>query len=141
MARDLTELVTGLVHEPTQVTEDGLDLTLAQVYAVREPGDVDFGGDELEVASIEPIEPGLRDPEDDYGWWTLHAGQYLIEHNEELVSDLERPVVVQTRPALTERGTFHPTRHVTELGRVPLSVGGAGINLKENARVSTVIEE
>jgi hypothetical protein len=46
---------------------------------------------------------------------------------------------LQTRDELLARGTFHPTLWVTSLPQVPLSVGGAGIELKENARVSTLV--
>jgi len=36
-------------------------------------------------------------------------------------------------------GLAHPTLQVDELPRVPLSVGGAGLKLKANARVSTIV--
>jgi hypothetical protein len=36
------------------------------------------------------------------------------------------------------RGAFHPTVTVETLGLMPLWVGGKGIRLKENARVSTL---
>lgn len=46
---------------------------------------------------------------------------------------------LQTRTELLERGATHPTLSVTTLPRVPLSVGGEGLKLKENARVSTLV--
>jgi len=36
-------------------------------------------------------------------------------------------------------GAFHPTLHVTDVPEVPLTVGGAGLSIKENARVSTLV--
>jgi hypothetical protein len=45
----------------------------------------------------------------------------------------------QTRDELLARGASHPTLRVTELPRVPLSVGGAGLRIKKNARVSTLV--
>lgn len=136
---DLTAFVNGIVHEPTQTEGRGLDLTVAAVHEVTDPGRVDFGGGELEPAETTPHPSELRDPDDDYEWWHLDAGQYLIEYNESLALPEGTVATVQTRDAVRARGAFHPTLHVAELDRVPLSVGGAGLLLKENARVSTVV--
>lgn len=135
---DYGQFVTDAVHEPTQREGEGFDLTVAEVYEVTGAGRVDFGGGELVPATTDPHPGELRDPEDDYEWWDLDAGQYLLEYNESL-SAREMRFTVQTRRALLARGACHPTLHVTELPRVPLSVGGHGIQLKANARVSTVV--
>lgn len=134
----LTDHIDGIVHEPTQVHEDAIDLTVTEVYEITEPGRIDFGGGELEPAALDPHDRTWRNEADDYQWWQLDAGQYLLEYNEALSTD-ER-VVVQPRDELLARGANHPTVHVTELDRLPLSVGGDGIQIKENARVSTVLE-
>jgi len=137
-ATDLTAFVDGIVHEPTQTEGSGLDLTVSDVYEITEPGRVDFGGGELEPAATEPHPSTKRDPDDDYEWWTLDGGQYLIAYNETLSPPNDVSLVVQTREELLARGAFHPTLHTQKLDRVPLSVGGAGLKLKENARVSTI---
>ena len=136
---DLTAFVDGIVHEPTQTEGRGIDLTVTEVYEVAEPGRVDFGGGELEAADLEPHDRQYRDEDDDYEWWHLGAGQYLVEYNESLSVPADTVARVQTRDAVRARGAFHPTLELSELGRVPLSVGGAGLRLKENARVSTVV--
>ena len=136
---DLTAFVEGIVHEPTQTEGEGLDLTVAAVYEVTEPGRIDFGGGELTPAGTEPHPSAKRDPDDDYGWWTLGSGQYLLEYNETVDAPADTRLVVQTRDELRTRGAFHPTLYADDLSRVPLSVGGAGLKLKENARVSTVV--
>lgn len=128
--------VSGLLHEPTQVHDDGVDLTVTEVYEIDTPGRVDFGGGELEPAGLDPHDRVWRNEEDDYQWWALEAGQYLVEYNEALQAT--EPVVIQPRDALIERGAFHPTVVRDSLTRLPLSVGGAGLRLKENARVTTV---
>ncbi|MDS0279256.1 dCTP deaminase [Halomicroarcula sp. S1AR25-4] len=135
---DLSEYVTDAVHEQTQTDSPGFDLTVAEVYEVVDPGRIDFGGGELEPAGTAPHASAKRDPEDDYDWWTLRAGQYLVEFNESLTG--ETTVTVQPRTELLERGATHPTLHVDELPRIPLSVGGAGLRLKANARVSTIVD-
>ena len=134
---ELSDYVTDVVHEPTQTEGAGFDLTVAEVYEVVAPGRIDFGGGELEPAETVPHESEKRDADDDYEWWSLGAGQYLVEYNESLTG--EATVTVQPRAELLERGATHPTLHVAELPQVPLSVGGAGLKLKENARVSTIV--
>lgn len=134
---EITEHVEGLLHEETQVHDQGVDLTVNEIYEIEEPGRVDFGGDELTEAETTTHERTQRDPEDEYQWWYLDAGSYLIAYNETLSG--ERPFSLQPRDALLARGAFHPSVTVEELGRTPLSVGGAGVRLKENARVSTLL--
>lgn len=138
-AVDLTKFVDDIVHEPTQTEGRGVDLTVSNVYAITEAGRVDFGGGELEAAETEAHPSAKRNPDDEYEWWVLDAGQYLIEYNESLAVPEGVAVVVQTREELLTRGAFHPTLTVDSLTRIPLSVGGAGLKLKENARVSTVV--
>jgi deoxycytidine triphosphate deaminase len=139
---DLTEHVEGLVHEPTQAGERGLDLTVDAVYRVTGPGRVDFGGGELEAAEREPVATEQRDPDDDYGWWTLSGDVYLVAFNERLSAPADRAFVLQTRDAVRARGAFHPTLHLAgddALEAVPLAVGDGGIAVKENARLSTLL--
>ncbi|WP_121820917.1 dCTP deaminase/dUTPase family protein [Halostella salina] len=138
MTDDIASHVDGLLHEPTQVHDDGVDLTVSEVYEVTAPGRVDFGGGELTDAERTPHERTWRNEDDDYEWWHLEAGQYLVAYNESVAGDAA--LTVQPRRELRERGASHPTMTVAELGPVPLSVGGAGIRLKENARVSTVVD-
>jgi len=129
--------VTGLLHEETQVHDSGIDLTVTEIHEIDDPGRVDFGGGELEPPGVLPHERHWRNPDDDYQWWRLEAGQYLMEYNESL--DTDDAVTIQPRPALLERGASHPTLRTAALASMPISVGGSGILIKENARVSTVI--
>ncbi len=130
--------IENVVHKDTQRTDEGFDLTVASVYVVKEAGRVDFGGGELEDAELTLVETEKRNEDDDYGWWNLDAGTYVVEHNESLSAD--EAVTVRTRTTLLERGAYHPTVTVEELPRLPLTVGGDGIRIKENARISTVVE-
>jgi len=135
---DYTQFLEDIVHEPTQTEGRGFDLTVANVYEVDTPGRVDFGGGELEPAETADHPSQKRNADDDYEWWHLDAGQYLLEYNESLDGG-DMSFTLQTREELLERGAFHPTLSVSKLPTVPLSVGGAGIRIKENARVSTVV--
>ena len=132
----LTDRVDGLLHEETQVHDGGLDVTVADILSVEHPGRIDFGGDELTLADLQSVEMSYRHADDDYAWWHLDAGQYLLEYNESLTGD--SPLLLQPRTELREQGVAHSSLFVTELGRIPISVGGSGVKIKENARVSTL---
>lgn len=137
----VTDHVTGLVHEPTQTEGSGLDLTVSRVERLTEPGAVDFGGDELSPVTTQDIEPVKREPDDEYGWWSLDAGRYLLRYNESLRAERHPRLVLQTRDAVRARGGFHPTVLLDSdatLEPIPFDVGAPGIDLKENARVSTL---
>jgi hypothetical protein len=134
---DLADRLADLVHRETQVHDRGVDLTVDTVHALSGPGRVDFGGGELAAANTGTVDPQKRAPADDYGWWQLGGGTYLVEYNESLSGD--EPVRLQPRVELVERGVSHPTLRVGDLPRVPLHVPAAGIELKENARVSTLV--
>ncbi|WP_435335655.1 dCTP deaminase [Haloarchaeobius sp. TZWWS8] len=140
MTRDIVERVDGLVHPETQLREHGIDLTVSAIHEVVEPGSIDFGGDELAEAEFEPHELTKRDPDDEYEWWNLDAGQYVLQYNEFLVDGGDARLMLQPRNKLLARGTSHPTVTVGDhLPLMPVSVGGAGIRIKENARVSTLV--
>ena len=136
---DLVERIDGLVHEPTQAHDGGVDLTVAAVHRVSGPGQIDFGGGELDPAQTTTVGTEKRDPDDDYGWWELPGDQYLVEYNETLTPGDGERLVVQPRDELLARGAFHPTLHARELDAIPVSVPDPGIHLKENARISTVV--
>jgi hypothetical protein len=137
MSEALVDRLDGIVHEETQVRGRGVDLTVAEIHRIDEPGRIDFGGGELTAAESSPVETQKRNPDDDYGWWTLDEGQYLLSFNETLTG--EGVAVLQPRTELRERGAFHPTLFTESLGQVPLAVPTGGIRLKENARVSTLL--
>jgi hypothetical protein len=134
---ELTDVVDGLLHPDTQVSEDGIDLTVGAIHEVAAPGRVDFGGDEMEEADLEPCPLTRRSEGDEFQWWHLDAGQYVVQYNEFFVG--EEPVRLQPRYKVLARGASHPSLRVDDhLPLVPLAVGGAGIRIKENARVSTL---
>ncbi|MFP8952350.1 dCTP deaminase [Natrialbaceae archaeon A-arb3/5] len=135
----LIEVVDNLVYEPTQVHEHGIDLTVSAIYEIDSPGRIDFGGDELEDADLEPVPTEARNPDDEFGWWNLSQGQYVVQYNE-FLTDPEESVQLQPRNELLARGGSHPSLLVaSHLPLIPLSVAGGGLRLKENARISTVV--
>jgi hypothetical protein len=135
----LAQQIDGLVHLDTQRAPDGLDLTVDTVYRTTGHGQLDFGGSEFSAAPREPLTPVLDDPDDDYAWWTLDQGAYVVRYNESLtlrsgqraeISPLERTLLA---------GAHHATFVLNE-GRDPLEtlivVSRLGCRLKENCRLS-----
>lgn len=140
-------LVDGLIHGDTQRAEAGLDLTVARIARVTGPGALDFGGSEHTAADRSLIEPELATPDDDYGWWELPAGSYLVGYNEAPAPeagllDGDRVGLVLALPRLQRAGAGHPT-FVVDGGEGPmetlLTVGRGGCRLKENCRISRLL--
>ena len=136
-AEEVKGYVEGIIHEETQFADRGLDLTVDRVSKVKSPTELDFGGSEEKLGELEKLEPKKRSPEDDYGWWNLEGGIYIIEFNEDievtdglgLITPLER---------LTAGGSFHNTLLLENYSGVRpiLFVNSSGLAIKENARTS-----
>lgn len=135
---EIETVLDGIVHGETQRGHDEYDLTAGEIHRIQAPGSIDFGGGEMREPETEPLDTKKRHAEDEYGWWNLEPGNYLLVYNESL--DLqERRLLLQPRPELAEIGVSHPTMAVRSLPRVPLVVPPSGARIKENARVSRLV--
>jgi hypothetical protein len=137
---EIVDCVDGIIHEETQLAEDGLDLTVNEVKEVASPTELDFGGGEEKQSDLRRLEPEKRSREDDYGWWNLQGGIYIIDFNEE-VNVAEGLGVVVPLERLTVGGSFHPPLLFQGyMGNNPvLSASSSGLKLKENARISRLM--
>lgn len=138
--KKVKKYVDGIIHEETQLAEKGVDLTVDSVSRPETPTDLDFGGGEEQIGESVEITPKKRNEDDEYGWWNLEKGLYIIEFNEEIeVAEAAGTVVPLAR--LTKSGSFHGSLKFS--GRLEsnpvLSVSSAGLNLKENARISRLL--
>ncbi len=142
MTRDGTELfglLEGTIHEETQVNGRRVDLTAARIFRLEGRGQLDFGGGEYRAGPTEEIPPEKRQPDDDYGWWTLDPGVYRVAFNERL---REGRALLQSLPRLRDAGAFIPAR-VVEAGEdiaALLVVGDGGVAIKENARLAALYD-
>lgn len=134
--------VEGLVHLDTQRATRGLDLTAGAVWRVTGAGRLDFGGSEFEPAGRVEVEARPARPDDDYGWWSLEPGSYVIRYNESLDLNASRIGLVSPLERLLLAGADHPTfvvegseKHLETL----LTVGTGGCRLKENCRISRLL--
>lgn len=137
-----SDQLDDIVHLDTQRATYGLDLTVEAVFRVTGPGQLDFGGSEFDEAARERISSELADPADDYGWWTLDAGSYLIRYNESLVLDDGQAAQVYPHERLLLAGAHHPAFFLDEPREsleTLLLVGEPGCHLKENCRVSRLL--
>lgn len=137
---ELLECTEGVLHEPTQLKGSELHLTVNSISGLSGTGDLDFGGGERDDAEISNIVPEKRSRQDEYGWWNLTEGQYLIGFNEDIVLSENTIGVLQPLPRLTRNGSYHPSVSFQQYEERPMlmMVGKGGINLKENARVTAL---
>ena len=129
----------GIIHAPSQVNDDGVDLTVGRVYRFEAGGQLDFGGGEFEAADATALEPQMKDPEDDYGWWELHEGTYKLRYNESVETDPSDVVRMQPLPRLLDCGVTHPTLEWTGAEghlETVIQVPSCGVALKENFRAT-----
>jgi len=141
----LVQQLDGLVHLDTQRAPKGIDLTVDAVFRTTGHGQLDFGGGEFQAAPRERIEPVLDDPDsrrDDYGWWTLEKGAYLIQYNESLTLGEGQQAVVSPLARTLQAGAHHGS-FVLDEDRAPIEtllvVSRMGCRLKENCRVSRLV--
>ena len=141
-AKALASQLDGLVHLETQRASTGIDLTVGAVFRTTGPGQLDFGGGEFQAVPRERIGPTLDDPDDDYGWWTLEKGAYVVQYNESLRLDDGQQAVVTPLERTLHAGAHHGS-FVLDDGRAPLEtllvVSRMGCRLKENCRVSRLV--
>jgi deoxycytidine triphosphate deaminase len=131
-----------IVHADTQRGEAGFDLTVDELFVLNGKGALDFGGSEFKPASYTRLEAELADPEDDYGWWNVEAGSYLIRFNESVRLEEDEVGFIYPHRRLLAAGLQHPAFVVDEsLDEVSVLIQctGPGARIKENARVSTLV--
>ena len=141
-ADTLRAQVRRLVHFDTQRSELGLDLTVNAVFHITMGGRLDFGGSEFQPADREPLTPQRAHPDDEYGWWNLEAGTYIIRYNEALDLEAGQRVEVFPHERLLQAGVSHPAFTVQGAQdplETLLTVGTSGCHLKENCRVSRLV--
>jgi len=137
-----TALLSNLVYEKKQVNRQSIDLTVKSVSRVATTGKIDFGGSEYAAGEKVALTPEKLDSSDEYGWWYLAAGEFLVEYNERLSLPSDHIAILQPHERLMECGATHDTRLITETGEKLFSmmhVCQADVRIKENARVSKLI--
>ncbi len=138
---EAADRIKNFIHKDTQTGEDRVYLTVKQIYSLDKKGSLDFGGSELDLAERKPLLPKKKLSEDKYGWWNLNQSTYLVEFNEQIELREKEIAILESREELLQNGCFHPLRFITpeqKLSFIPLNVGYQGIDIKQNACISTL---
>jgi len=137
---EIIGLIGNTIHKETQQNDHYLDLTVKHIFLLSGKGAVDFGGSDHIIRPRKEIPAQKKESEDEYGWWHLTGGTYLIQFNESMeLGELAGIITPHTR--LLNSGAFHAPRIVTgnmSVVEIHLMVGTQGIDIKENARVSSL---
>ncbi|MGB2599421.1 MAG: dCTP deaminase [Candidatus Omnitrophota bacterium] len=139
---EISAMTEKLISEKHQAHKYSVDLTVSKVLAVNKGGDLDFGGSEEKKALTEELKPEKRTPEDKYGWWTLTAGEYIVRFNEKIKIPENRLCILQPLPRTMKAGAIHSVQVFLSgenIEEVVLLVGKSGLNIKENARISSLM--
>lgn len=132
----------GVLHSGTQQHDYETDLTAGTIFRVTGAGALDFGGSEYEEAPREQLQPQKADVGDDYGWWTLEPGAYIVRYNETIQPTSTQIAFIQPHERLLLAGGFHAAFHFRAARphlETLVQVGTGGLRVKENARISKLL--
>ena len=138
------DLVSGYIDLQTQLTPNGIDLTVADIFEFDAGGALDFSNKERSVPEGKRILPEKEKPGDKFGWWKLTEGAYKIRTNEVVTLPNDLLALAFSRTSLLRMGAF--TQHgvwdagFKGRGEFVLAVENPrGLKLKQNARVAQLI--
>ena len=138
----ILQFVTNLISEKKQLYNDRVNLTVKSIYEITSKGQIDFGGSEFNLGSRKELIPEKENPEDNYGWWDLPQGDYLVLFNEKI--DLPENYIgfLQPLERIIVNGTTHESMFILanlDKVEVNLRVGKSGLKIKQNSRISNLI--
>lgn len=137
----LKENVKNYIHQGKQFPKDRavVFLTVHHIGELTGTGRLDFGGSEYAEAETPWKDPVKMKKDDQYGWWHLTPGSYLVEFNETVQVPAGSRFYLQSWEKAGRNAAVIPFS-VIDSPRAPLfsilHVGGEGIDIKENARLA-----
>ncbi len=133
------EFLEGAIDRSSQVAECGVHLTVRDVHRLHSHGDLDFGGSEYRPAATRTVSVIEHKPGDQYGWWRLDQGVYIVKFNERVRAGAPSMLIAPNARLLATGCSIAPTvAGAGELQSV-LTVPCCGARLKENARVAILL--
>lgn len=134
--------ISNIIHEETQLHRHSIDLTVTDIKRPAKVAALDFGGSEFEPMGTETIRAVKRNPDDNYGWWSLQAGLYQAKFNELLSLSDDTAALLSLHSHASAGGIVSSSRIITD-NKSTLSlnfqVPKCGCNVKENARIATLV--
>lgn len=139
------DLIQDYFDLDIQLTPNGFDVTVGQLFEFDSKGAVDFSNSEREIPEGKEIYTQKQSPKDKYGWWDLESGLYKVRTNEKFNLPHNLTAIAFPRSSLLRMGVFTHTA-VWEAGfrgkaEFLLRVGDQGVRIKQNARVTQVMFE
>ncbi|MFC1726292.1 hypothetical protein ACFL4T_11750 [candidate division KSB1 bacterium] len=139
---NILKFVSNLISEKKQLYHDRINLTVKSIYEVHTKGQIDFGGSEFNLGSRKELIPVKDKPEDQYGWWDIPQGDYLVIFNEKI--DLSEHYIgfLQPMERIIINGTTHESMFIlSNLDKVEVNLraGKSGLKIKQNSRISSLI--
>lgn len=132
----------GMISEKKQLGTHSIDLTVQSISRVESGGSLDFGGSEFSGAITVELQPVKKKTDEEYGWWQLPGGVYLIKFNETIAAPGGGLVIILPHERLVAAGSAHAAIAVEMLDgdvSILMEVSMAGLSIKENARISKAL--
>ena len=138
------KLLEGYLDLDIQLTPNGFDLTVANIFQFNTFGALDFSNKERKVPEGKEILPKKKNPKDKFGWWQLKNGAYKIRTNETINLPCDLIALAFSRTSLLRMGGF--TQHgVWDAGFrgksefILVVDNPKGIKIKQNARIAQIV--
>ncbi len=139
--KEAVKRVRNLISDKHQVHAYSVELTARHISNLGPTGEIDFGGSEYVAAQTSPLPTHQKHSQDRYQWWTLVHGAYQLEFNEALELAPDEMALLEPHERLLRAGASHPVQYLR--GKFDpmvtlVNVGCARVQIKQNARVSTL---
>jgi len=139
--KSVAEMLEKCISKEIQTHSFTFDLTAKSITQLEGVGKVDFSGDEFEWGQRTILSPKRMAPGEQYGWWKLGPGEYIVRLNEAINLPPKTIGIVLPLDRLTQNGADHAPLVITssqQFLEILLQVGHVGIEIKENARISSL---
>jgi dUTP pyrophosphatase len=133
-------LVSGYIDLDTQLTPNGIDLTVFEIWEFSGAGALDFSNKERVLPEYRQVAPLKKKEGDKFGWWHLVRGAYKIVTNEAVALPLDLIGIAFPRSSLLRMGMFTQTG-VWDAGFkgrsefILIVENSKGVDIKQNARL------
>ncbi len=138
------KLIEGYINLDKQLTPNGFDLTVGEVFEFASGGQLDFSNSERIIPAARKITSEKIKPADKFGWWNLRPGAYKVKTNETVNLPDNLIGLGFSRTSLLRMGAF--TQHgvwdagFKGKGEFIIKVENKeGIGLKENCRIAQLV--
>jgi dUTP pyrophosphatase len=137
-------LISDYIDLETQLTPNGFDLTIGNIYEFDSFGAIDFSNKERVVPSGKELAPKKSSPQEKFGWWELKKGAYKVKTNETVNLPKDLIAISFPRSTCLRAGVFTHTG-VWDAGFkgksefILVIENPFGVKIKQNARIAQLV--